>query len=223
MKPRIYLETTFVSYLTARLSRDLVVAAHQQLTSAWWETRRDDFDLYISQAVLREASVGDTEAAQRRLQALEGLALPDVTRTVEEPAARLPGPHLVPEKAAEDALHISLATVHGMDYLLTWNCKHIANAALRSLLEKILREEGFQPPVICTPEELMEAWGMWEDPIVNEVRKARDEHARRFQYDLRAICQDLREQQAQAQAAGRRIVNLEADRPRPDRRSSPAA
>jgi predicted nucleic acid-binding protein len=152
---RIYIETTVVSYLTALPSRDLIVAAHQQITHEWWESHsRGGFDLYVSQAVVREAAAGDENAARRRLLAVEGLPLLDVTREAEALADRLVTSRVIPASAAEDALHIALAAVHGMDYLLTWNCKHLANAALRSEVETLLVAEGYRPPIICTPEEL---------------------------------------------------------------------
>ncbi len=155
MKPAIYIETTIVSYLTARRSRDLIVAAHQQLTEEWWLGRRGDFELFISQSVLQEAAAGDPEAARRRLEVLDGLDLLDITAEVEDLAQSLVAKQMIPKKAAEDALHIAVATVHGMDYLLTWNCRHIANAELRNQLMERMAEQGRALPVICTPEELI--------------------------------------------------------------------
>ena len=154
MRPKIYIETTVVSYLTARRSRDLVVAAHQQLTEDWWHLRRKDFELYVSQSVVAEASAGDAEASRRRLEAIEPLALLDITAEVEELARGLLASQVIPTKASEDAIHIAVSTVHGMDYLLTWNCRHIANAEIRQRLTDAMLERGYLRPVICTPEEL---------------------------------------------------------------------
>jgi len=154
MRPRIYIETTIVSYLTARRSRDLVVAAHQQITEDWWALRRADFDLFVSQSVLSEAAAGDPVAARLRLEAIELLDLLDITDEVEELAERLVASKIVPNKAAEDALHIAVATVHHMDYLLTWNCRHIANAEIRQRLISSVSDQGYMLPIICTPEEL---------------------------------------------------------------------
>jgi predicted nucleic acid-binding protein len=131
MKPRVYIETTVVSYLTARGSRDLIVAAHQELTQEWWQRRRGEFELYCSQLVIQEASGGHKEAAQRRLQTLQSLSVLEINDAANELARHLAKAAAIPRKATEDALHIALATVHGMDYLLTWNCKHIANAEFR--------------------------------------------------------------------------------------------
>jgi hypothetical protein len=155
MRPRIYLETTVVSYLTAWPSRDLVTAAHQQITWEWWESRRAEFELYVSQIVIQESSAGD-DAAKRRLEALEDISLLDITEEVTALAEKLIEQVPLPERAGVDALHIAVAVANGMDYLLTWNCTHIANAALRNRIEAVCRSGGYEPPVICTPEELME-------------------------------------------------------------------
>ena len=155
MKPKLYLETTVPSYLTAWPSRDLIRAGHQQLTREWWERRRAGFDVYISQFVLDEAGTGDPEAARGRLAALQGLPLLDLTDEVVELAEALRASLALPAGAVTDALHIATAAVHGMHFLLTWNCAHIANAEMFAAIEAVCRERGFACPVICTPEELM--------------------------------------------------------------------
>lgn len=156
MKPKAYLETTILSYLSARPSRDLITAAHQQITHEWWRTRSADFDLYVSQAVLSEASRGDLEAVSRRLQLIQPLSVLELTEEAAILAQELVEQIPLPPKAALDAVHIALAVVNGIDYLLTWNCTHIANASLRTTIEAICRRKGYEPPVICTPEELQE-------------------------------------------------------------------
>jgi predicted nucleic acid-binding protein len=153
-KPSVYIETSLVSYLTARPSRDLLVAAHQQLTVAWWDEHRTRYELFTSQVVLAEARAGDPDAAQRRLAVLERLPLLDVADTAIALAARLVTEQALPAQAAQDALHLAIACVHGMEYLLTWNCMHLANARLRSRIEQVCRDAGYVPPIICTPEEL---------------------------------------------------------------------
>ena len=155
MKSKVYLETTIVSYLTAEATRDVVQAAHQQLTREWWECR-ERFDLFVSQPVITEAGGGNIEAASRRLAALEGIPALAVTGEAVDLAAQFVFAHAMPEKAAVDALHVAVAVVNGMDYVLTWNCTHIANAAIRDKIERTCRESGFETPIICTPEELME-------------------------------------------------------------------
>jgi PIN domain len=155
LKSRVYLETTVISYLTAAPSRDIVQAAHQQITREWWE-RRKDFDLFVSQAVITESSRGDSSAAARRLAVLQDVAILEVTKDASRLAEAFIEQHALPAKAAVDALHIAVAVVMGMDYVLTWNCTHLANAVIRPKIEDACRELGFDPPVICTPEELME-------------------------------------------------------------------
>lgn len=156
MKPRLYLETTIVSYFVARPSRDLVTAAHQQLTHDWWNERDKDFDLYISQLVVQEASAGDSDAVQQRLNFRDGFPSLQLTENALILAKALVDEKAVPEKAAGDALHIAIAAINGMDYLLTWNMKHLANAVLRNTISLVCRAHGYEPPVICTPEELLE-------------------------------------------------------------------
>ena len=157
MKAKVYIETTIVSYLAARPSRDLIVAAHQQLTGEWWTIRRSGFDLFTSEFVSREASVGDEAMARKRLDLLEEIPLLSITEDSLRLASDLIRRKAVPKEYAEDASHIAIATVHGMDYLLTWNCKHIANAQLQKGIKLICLDAGYEPPVICTPEELMGA------------------------------------------------------------------
>jgi hypothetical protein len=155
MKPRVYLETTIPSYLTAWPSRDLVRAAHQQITRDWWDRRRAEFELYISQVVLRECQAGDAAAATERLKILQDLPLLEQTEEATRLAQALVDRVPLPERAAVDALHVAIAAVHGVDYLLTWNCTHIANATLRDPIESVCRENGYEPPAICTPDELL--------------------------------------------------------------------
>lgn len=153
--PSIYIETTIPSYLTAWPNSELVTAARQQITREWWETRRHDFDLYVSQLVIDEASAGDPEAAARRLEILDGIPLLGPNEDTGILVEALIRALTLPDRAAADAVHIALAVVNGMDFLLSWNCTHIANAALRSAIDVECRSLGYLPPVICTPEELM--------------------------------------------------------------------
>ena len=155
MKKRVYLETTVISYLAARRSRDLIVAAKQEITLQWWEARRDHFELYVSQVVLDEASRGDPEAAKRRHAALVGVPPLDVSDAVVELAEELVARDAVPRSKAEDGFHIALAAVHGMDFLLTWNCSHIANAERMEAVESVIESCGYEGPRICTPDELL--------------------------------------------------------------------
>ena len=155
MKPTLYLETTVPSYLTAWSSRDVVMLAHQQVTHEWWESRREAYEVFISQIVLDEAAMGDTAAARRRLALLTGFPLLDITQEVERLAAIYLQQIPLPEKAFRDALHLAIACAHGMDYLVTWNCTHIARGEVKRALESINAQEGIVSPTICTPEELL--------------------------------------------------------------------
>jgi hypothetical protein len=156
MKPKVYLETSVISYLASWPSRDLIVAANQQLTQEWWQVRRQDFDLFISQLVIQEASAGNEGAAQRRLQVVADIPLLTLSEEVMNFAERLVKEGPMPREAVEDALHIAVATLNGMDYLLTWNFRHIANATMRYKIERVCRLAGLEPPIICTPQELLE-------------------------------------------------------------------
>lgn len=126
MNLKIYIETSIVSYLTARASRDLIIAAHQQITLEWWENRRTDFDLYTSQFVIQESSAGEAAMAQKRIDALDGIALLSVSQKALDLTRLLIEKGPIPEKAEIDALHIAVATANGMDYLLTWNSASIS-------------------------------------------------------------------------------------------------
>jgi hypothetical protein len=159
MAERVYIETTIPSYLTAWPSRDLIIAGHQQMTKEWWRTRRTEFELYISQFVIDEASGGDAEAAKERLAILNPLPLLDISEAVLELASAILQARVIPAKAARDAAHIAVAVVHEIDFLLTWNCAHIANAQVVKKVQAICTRHGFPCPVICTPEELMGGQG----------------------------------------------------------------
>ena len=155
MASSVYVETSVISYLTAFPSRDVVLLAHQQITQSWW-SQRGHYDLYVSQAVLDEAAAGSPDAAARRLEAIRGIPILEVTTSALEFATRLINTGVLPAKPLVDSIHVAAAAVNGIDYLLTWNCKHIANAAIRARIERSCRALGLQPPLICTPEELSE-------------------------------------------------------------------
>ena len=156
MKPKVYIETTIISYLAARPSRDLIVAGHQQITHEWWQTARPNFAAVSSQLVAREAGAGDSEAAAARLAFLTGLTLLEISEEALTLTQRLLQSKAIPQEFPEDALHVAVAVVNGIEYLLTWNYKHLANAGMRSKIEATCRELGYEAVIICTPEELME-------------------------------------------------------------------
>jgi predicted nucleic acid-binding protein len=149
----VYVETSVISYLTARRSRDIVISAHQQLTRRWWRSR-SSYRLFVSQIVRDEAGVGEQAARLRRLRALRGIPALAITDEATRLAGELVRRRALPKKATVDAFHIGIAAAHQIEYLLTWNCKHIANATMRGTIEEICRSAGLTPPIICTPEEL---------------------------------------------------------------------
>jgi len=157
MKCSVYIETSVVSYFTARPSRDLVVAAHQQLTREWWESALPRLAPFSSAVVLEEAGRGDPQAARERLRVLANLPLLEVLPEVRDLADHYFSVLDIPEQARADAYHLAIATWHGMDYLVSWNCAHIVAARVRRVVHEINADRGIQTPVICTPEELMEA------------------------------------------------------------------
>ena len=150
----VYLETSVISYLTNRVSRDLIVAGHQASTREWWDDQRQAHDLYVSELVVLEAGRGDEAAAQNRLALLDGIELLRITEEVAQLAQALVTSHAIPDAAAADAVHVAVAAVNGMHYLLTWNCKHIANAERFEAIRATCLDNGYQPPILCTPDEL---------------------------------------------------------------------
>jgi hypothetical protein len=150
---KVYIETSFVSYLVARPSRDLIMAARQQITLEWWGKESANHELYASEVVVREAQHGDPNEIVKRLAVLARLQIRNVPEAADNLADLLVRQRALPAKAAVDALHIAVATVHGMDYLPTWNCTHIANLTMRGAIEKVCRAAGYEPPAIGTPEE----------------------------------------------------------------------
>lgn len=155
-KPTLYLETTIPSYQTSRVSQDLIVAAHQSITNEWWERESSKYTIYISQFVLDEASEGDSIASRRRLEFLTPFLLLETTEEVLALTELILSTPFFPGRAIRDASHIATAAVHGIEYLLTWNCKHINNATFKDKLRGVCEKKGYYFPIICTPEELME-------------------------------------------------------------------
>jgi hypothetical protein len=154
MKRKIHVETSVISYLTARPSKTIIGAAHQQITLAWWELR-SDYELLVSQSVWQECAAGDPVAAQKRLEALDGIPVLAVTQDMFHLAEALIEQGIIPTKAIEDALHIAVSTLHHIDFLLTWNCRHIANPIIQEKIAMYLEQLGLFLPIICTPEELL--------------------------------------------------------------------
>jgi predicted nucleic acid-binding protein len=156
VKPSVYVETSVISYLTARPSRDVVLAGQQQMTAEWWRRRVPSFDPCISVAVVQEASRGDPEAVARRLQALRGIRVLAITEEIMATARTYSEELALPGRAMADAVHFAVASKYEVDYLVSWNCTHIANARIVKRLLEFNLGEGLFTPIVCTPAELME-------------------------------------------------------------------
>lgn len=159
-KKTVYIETSIVSYLTARPTNDLLVAAWQKTTVDWWDTQRSRFDLYTSDVTIEEAGRGNAEAAARRLDALSGMPILPITEAVVALSKALLQGRALPVKALDDSLHIAVSAVHGVDYLLTWNFRHLDNAETKPIIRSVCAIHGCTSPEICTPQELM---GVFDD------------------------------------------------------------
>jgi hypothetical protein len=156
MKPSVYLETSFISYLTAWPSSDLVVAAHQLSSRQWWRDRRQEFRLYVSQPVMDEIQSGDVQASDERRRIVTDLEMLAANEDALTLTASLIKHKVLPEQAMVDALHIAIATVHRVDFLLTWNMKHIGNARVRKSVTRMVEDLGYRATIICTSDELTE-------------------------------------------------------------------
>ena len=155
MSESVYIETSVIGYLTARSTNNLIIAANIEITRDWWEFRRNDFILYTSEAVVDEVAKGDIAIASQRLEILRDFPLLALNQSVQGLAVQFLTRSNLPPKAKVDAIHIAAATVHGLDYLLTRNCKHIANAQMQGKLAEISLDFGYVLPLLCTPNELM--------------------------------------------------------------------
>ncbi|MBM4024402.1 MAG: type II toxin-antitoxin system VapC family toxin [Planctomycetes bacterium] len=155
MMESVYVETTIISYLVSRPSRDLLVAAHQQITHEWWDRQRPLFECYISEVVVDEIRAGDDKVAQRRMEAAGGSTILGVAARAEALTKVIVESGAIPVQAVRDAAHLAITAVNDIDYLLTWNCRHLANGQIIRAVSAICAARGFRMPVVCTPEELM--------------------------------------------------------------------
>jgi predicted nucleic acid-binding protein len=153
-QPTVYIETTIPSFLAARPSGDLITAGRQLVTRQWWEQCRSQYRVFISQYVLDEAARGDADAARKRNDLLQGLEILDVDAEVIRLAQLIVAAGIIPPKAATDAGHIAVAARYGVDFLVSWNCAHIANAVNYRKIGEVVQRAGYVPPLICTPHEL---------------------------------------------------------------------
>jgi predicted nucleic acid-binding protein len=152
--PTVYVETTVIGHIAARVQSDILVAARQLSSKRWWDIR-DRYQLVASQIVVDECAAGDAIAATERLALLDGLAILKTSNNAKTLADDLIVNYGIPDTEPRDALHISIAAVHGIQYLVTWNFRHIANAETRSIIERVCREKGYTPPLICSPDEML--------------------------------------------------------------------
>lgn len=153
--PKVYIETTIPSYIVSRLNRDIVVAAQQQLTKEWWTTARFDYQLYISEFVIVECERGDQSLAQRRVELIKNIPVLNVTEEVTSLALKYFNLLKIPENSKLDAFHLAITVIHKIDYLLTWNCKHMAHGEIRRVINRFNHSNNLFEPIILTPYELM--------------------------------------------------------------------
>ena len=185
-KPKVYVETTVVSYLVARLSHDATLAARQQATQQLWTEHFDNFEFVVSDIVLTEVSEGDAMAVQRRLEVLVGLTVLNISPDANMLAQNLIDAGAIPQNLRPDAQHIAIATVNSIEYLISWNYKHIVNETKRQLINQVCRASGFQPTTLCTPIELIEEIQMKEkpdtrmDPVLEECYRMKEAFAAKF-------------------------------------------
>lgn len=156
MSERVYVETSVISYLCAPTSRDLVVAANQEVTREWWERERKQYEVYVSVFVIEEIGAGDADAARRRLAAVQNIPILAVNDTALAVSVDLMKTLRLPVHLADDIAHIAVAAAHGMDFLITWNCAHIANPRWQSPIRERILAAGLSAPTICTPQTLLE-------------------------------------------------------------------
>lgn len=155
-KRKVYIETSVISYLTAKPSRDIIVAGHQQITTEWWHKAKNKFDCYISQIVIAEIGQGDKSASSNRLKAVQQIPELGYNLEIENLAIQYLKLLNIPEKAKLDAFHLAFAVIYKIDFLLSWNCKHIANAMVNYKIKDFNYSKSLFVPFLCTPQELLE-------------------------------------------------------------------
>jgi hypothetical protein len=153
----VYIESSVISYITARPNRDIVISARQAVTIEWWETYRNQFEIYVSELVLEEIGCGDPMAASHRIAIVKDIPILVISQSAISIAQALVKEKAIPESSTEDALHIGIAAVQNIDFLLTWNFKHMNNANTRIKIASIITELNYSSPIICSPEELINA------------------------------------------------------------------
>ena len=212
-KPRVYVETTVISYLAGRPSSDATLASWQQITRQLWENYRDRFTFVISPIVLAEASQGDANAVQRRLEVLSHLTILEVLPEADILTQKLLDTGVVPQNYSLDAQHIAVATTHGVEYLVSWNQKHIVNENKRERINEVCRTAGFEPTTICTPANLIEEFQMKEedfenytDPILEECYRIKEKLSAQFN-SVEELSAYMRKIQEECRQKGMKVVS----------------
>jgi hypothetical protein len=211
-KHTVYIKTSIIGYLTSWPRKDPLIAGQQTLTREWWDQDRNDFDLVTSAVVRSEAAAGDATAAAERLDVIDTLRFLTITPESVVLAQALLSRLAIPLTEDRDAAHVGIAAVHGVNYLLTWNCRHLANATLRPRIELVCREQGFEPPIMHTTG-IAKGIAMKDDPILEEAREAGRAYFARFNHDLNVAFEDLRQQTEELRRLGREVVSLPPRRP----------
>ena len=212
-KPRVYLETTVISYLVGRPSSDAMLASWQQITQQLWENHTDRFAFVISPIVLAEVSQGNPEAAQRRLEVLSHLTVLEILPEADILTQKLLDAGAVPKNFRSDAEHIAIATIHKVEYLASWNQKHIVNVNKREHINQVCQEAGFKPTTICTPTDLIGEFQMKEedfenytDPILEECYRIKEEFNAQFN-SVEELSAHLRQVQEECRRKGMKVVS----------------
>ena len=156
-KPSVYIETTVVGHLAGRVLGDPIIGGRQRVTRLWWPIAVKEYELYVSSVVADECSAGNAVAAQERMEIVNALSFLAISPITDQLAADLIAKHAVPATEPRDALHIAISAVNGIEYLVSWNFKHIVNPRTRAAIERVCEEAGYSPPMICTPDELLES------------------------------------------------------------------
>jgi hypothetical protein len=213
IKPSVYIETTVVSYLTSRASADDILGGRQQATRQLWEDHSDNFEFIVSDIVITEIRQGDEIAAQRRIDALTGLTVLDLSPQASALALELITAGAVPPHSLPDAQHIAIAVVNGIEHLTSWNYKHIVNETKRQHIDQVCRAAGYQPTILCTPAELIEETQMKEkehppmDPVLEECYRMKEEFAARFK-TMQELVDYLKAENIKNKAEGWKYISL---------------
>ncbi len=221
IKPKVYIETTVVSYLVARPSTDATLGARQRVTQQFWENYSDNFEFVVSDVVITEIRQGDEIAAQRRVDALAGLTVLELSPEAIILALELINAGVIPPHSLPDAQHIAIAVVNGIEYLTSWNYKHIVNETQRQHIDQVCQAAGYQSTILCTPAELIQEMQMKEkehppmDPVLEECYRMKEEFAARFK-TMQELVDYLKAENIKNKAEGWKYVSLPPKRHKQD-------